>query len=81
MVETNIEIKFEEESTLFFKKIGGDNDDVAKEESSCACGKDRSGYEEGTDEVSENKEIKRANIEISVYKNIAFWPRTCLLTL
>ena len=55
----------------------GDNDDVSKKESSNACNKYRYEYEEGTDEVTENKETAQANTEIAVYEGIAFWARIC----
>ena len=79
MVDTNIKIKVEEEFLAginVVKRIEGDNDDVLKEESSRACDKDRYEYEEGTDEVTGNKEIEQANTEIAVYKDIAFWLQT-----
>ena len=61
MLEINILIKFEEEFPAGIndvKKIEGDNEDVPNEESSNACGKDRYECEEGTDEVTGNKEIE-----------------------
>ena len=64
MVESNIEIKAEQEFPArinIIKEIEGDNDDVIEEQSSSACSKDRYEYEEGTDEVTGNKEIERAN--------------------
>ena len=80
MVERNIEIKVEKEfprGINVVKETEGDNDDGPKEESSSACGKDWYEYEEGIDEVIGNKETEQANIEITVYADIAFWPRTC----
>ena len=47
MMETNIEIKVEEEFPAginVVKEIEGDNDDEPNEESSSACGKDRYEY-------------------------------------
>ena len=62
MVATNIEIKAEENFFPWIinvvKEIEGENDDVQKEESSDACGKDRYEYEEGIDEITGNKEIE-----------------------
>ena len=78
--ERNIEIKVKEEfpeKINVVKEIQGDNDDVPKKESSSACGKDMYEYEEGTDEVTENKEIERTAIKITVNRDIAFWPQTC----
>ena len=60
MMMTNIEIKVKEEFPAVInvvKEIEADSDDVPKEESSSACGKDRYEYEEGTGEVNGNKEI------------------------
>ena len=57
MVETNIEIKVAEEFPAginVIKEIEGDNNDMPKEESSSACGKDRCEYEVGTNEVARN---------------------------
>ena len=79
IVETNIEIKAEEEipaGIKFGQEVVGD-DDVSKEESTSACGKDRFEFTEGTDEVTGYKEIEQANTEIAVYENIASWPQTC----
>ena len=39
------------------------------------CSKDWYEYEEGTDKVTGNKEIKQANTEIAMYEDIVFWPR------
>ena len=61
MMETNIEIKAEEEFPAginVLKEIEGDNDDVPKEESFSARGKDRYEYEKRNDEVTGNKEIE-----------------------
>ena len=82
MVETNIKIKIDEELPAginVVKEIEGDNDDVPKEKSSSACSKDRYEYEEGTDKVTRNKE--QVNIEIAVFEDIEFWPRTCSMQL
>ena len=54
----NIEIKLKWNFPQVIKEIEGDNDDVPKELSSNACGKERYEYEEGTDEVTGNKEIE-----------------------
>ena len=58
IVETNIEIKAEEEfpAGINVKEVDGNND-VPKEESSSAWGKDMYEYEEGTNEVTRKKEI------------------------
>ena len=68
MVEANIEIKVEVEFPAginVVKEIEGESDDVPKEESSSACGKDmyecEEGTNEGTDEVTGNKDIKEVN--------------------
>ena len=62
VVETNIQIKVKEE---FPAEINVVNNDMPKEESSSTCGKDRYEYEEGTDEITGNKEIELANTEIA----------------
>lgn len=57
MVQTNMEIKVEEEFPAginIVKEILSDNVDAPKKVSSSVCGKDR--HEEGTDEVTGNKE-------------------------
>ena len=80
MVETNIEIKVEEEipaGIYVVKEIEGDNEDRLKEENSSACCEDEYEYEEGIDVVTENKEIDQASSKIAVYEFIAFWLRTC----
>ena len=72
MVETNIEIKVEEEFPAginIVKEIEADNNDMLKEESSSACGKDSYGYEEGTDEVTGNKEKEQANRDCCVRRH------------
>ena len=77
---TNIEVKVEEEFSAkidVVKEIEGDNDDVPKKRSSSAFSKGKYEYEEGTDEVTWNKEIEQANTVIAVYEDIVFWPRTC----
>ena len=79
MVERNIEIKDEQEFSAWInivKENEGNNDGMSKEEISFPCCKDRYEYEERTDEVTGNKEIKQENTEIVVYEDIAFWPRT-----
>ena len=79
IVEINVEIKVEEEFPVginVVKEIEGDNDEP-KEENSSACSKYRYEYEEGTDEVTGNKEIEQANTEIDVYEDFAFWPWIC----
>ena len=58
MEEMNIELKLKEEFLAGIKEIEGDNDDVLKEERSSPCGKERYEYEEGTDEVTENRTSK-----------------------
>ena len=53
MVETNMEMNAEDEFTVginVVEETEGDIDDVPKEESSSACGKDRYEYEEETDD-------------------------------
>ena len=62
IVETNKEIKAKEESPAGInvdKELEGNCNDVLKDESSSAFGKDRYEYEEGTDEVTGNKEIEQ----------------------
>ena len=81
MVETKIKIKVEEKFPAginVVKGIESDNDDVPKKESSSIYNKDRYEYEEGTDEVTGNKEIEQENTEIAVYEDITFWPWTWL---
>ena len=66
-----MKIKVEKESSVginVVKRIENANDDVPKEESSNAYGKDRYKYKEGTDEVTGNKGIEQANTEIAVYE-------------
>ena len=56
-MKTNIEMKVEDEFPAGInvgKEIEGENDDVPKEESSSACGKDWHEYEEETDKVTGN---------------------------
>ena len=55
---------------MLLNKIENDNNDVPKEESSSAFNKDRYEYEEGTGEVTGNKEIEQANTEIALYEDI-----------
>ena len=74
MMKTNIEIKVEEEVPAginVVKEIQGDNDDVSKESSS-EFSKNKYKYEEGTDEVTGNKEIEPTNTENVVYKTSHF---------
>ena len=51
---------------------------MPKEESSSACGKDWYEYEDGTDKVTENKEIEQVNAKIAVH-DLA--QSSCLLIL
>ena len=77
MVETNTEVKVEEEFPEEIKlgiEVIGDSNDMSKEERSSARGKNRYVYEEGTEKVTGNKEIEQGNKEIAVCENIAFWP-------
>ena len=58
MVESNIKVEEEFPAGIrVVKEIEGDNDDVIKEKSFSACDKNRYEYKEGTDNVTENKEI------------------------
>ena len=50
---------------------------MPKEEISSTCRKDRYVYKKRIDEFTGNKKkIEQANTEITVYKDIVFWPRT-----
>ena len=70
MVETNIEIKLEEEFPIGISVVKESENDVPKFESSSTCGKDKYKYDKEINDVTGNKE--QENTLITVYKAITF---------
>ena len=76
-------------STFFYnptfslvKEIENDNDDVPNKENTSECSKDRYEYEEGSKEVTGNKETEQAKTEIAVYEcNATAQIDACIITV